>query len=45
MASFRASELARSELAGVTARIRQLGFVINCIIIPGEREMMEDLYR
>lgn len=32
-ASLRASELARSVLAGVTARIRQLSLVMNCIIM------------
>lgn len=31
--SFRASELARSVLAGVTAKIRQLSLVMNCMII------------
>lgn len=32
-ASLRASELARSVLAGVTARIRQLSLVMNCMIM------------
>ena len=34
LASLRASLLARSELAGVTARMRHEGLVMNCIIIP-----------
>lgn len=33
LASFRASEFARSVLAGVTAKIRQFSLVMNCIII------------
>ncbi len=32
-ASLRASELARSVLAGVTARIKQLSLVMNCMIM------------
>ena len=31
MAKFKASEVARSVLAGVTAKIRQVSFVTNCM--------------